>query len=141
MSQHPIESKFIPGMVDALNAEVSLGTIANVREAISWIGYTYLFVRMRREPFIYGEFEAEQQVLTEGMSHDEPRDDPQLGNKRSELVTQAARQLALAKMIRFDELTNSFIITDLGRIAARYYLRHQTVEVFSESAVRGGESS
>lgn len=30
-------------MVDALNAEVSLGTIANVREAISWIGYTYLF--------------------------------------------------------------------------------------------------
>lgn len=66
------------------------------------------------------------------MSHDEPRDDPQLGNKRSELVTQAARQLQLAKMIRFDELTNSFIITDLGRIAARYYLRHQTVEVFSE---------
>lgn len=42
-------------MVDSLNAEVSLGTIANVREAISWIGYTYLFVRMRREPFIYGE--------------------------------------------------------------------------------------
>jgi len=30
-------------MVDALNAEVALGTIANVREAISWIGYTYLF--------------------------------------------------------------------------------------------------
>ncbi|CAK9780073.1 Sec63-domain-containing protein [Cutaneotrichosporon oleaginosum] len=120
MSQHPIESKFIPGMVDALNAEVSLGTIANVREAISWIGYTYLFVRMRREPFIYG------------MSHDEPRDDPQLGNKRSELVTQAARQLAVAKMIRFDELTNGFTITDLGRIAARYYLRHQTVEVFNK---------
>lgn len=71
------------------------------------------------------------------MSHDEPRDDPQLGNKRSELVTQAARQLALAKMIRFDELTNSFIITDLGRIAARYYLRHQTVEVFSESLSAG----
>ncbi|BEI88967.1 uncharacterized protein CcaverHIS019_0203290 [Cutaneotrichosporon cavernicola] len=120
MSQHPIESKFIPGMVDALNAEVSLGTIANVREAISWIGYTYLFVRMRREPFIYG------------MSHNEPRDDPQLGNKRSELVTQAARQLTLAKMIRFDELSNSFTITDLGRIAARYYLRHQTVEVFNK---------
>lgn len=59
MSQQPIESKFIPGMVDALNAEISLGTIANVREAISWIGYTYLFVRMRREPFIYGEFDQD----------------------------------------------------------------------------------
>jgi hypothetical protein len=30
-------------MVDALNAEVSLGTIANVSEAIQWLGYTYLF--------------------------------------------------------------------------------------------------
>lgn len=73
---------------------------------------------MRREPFIYG------------MSHDEPKDDPQLGNKRSELVISAARTLAAAKMIRFDEMTNSFVISDLGRIAARYYLRHQTVEVF-----------
>ncbi len=30
-------------MVDSLNAEVSLGTIANVQEAIQWLGYTYLF--------------------------------------------------------------------------------------------------
>ena len=60
-------------MVDSLNAEVSLGTIANVQEAIQWLGYTYLFgqtsspfrldtpetnitlVRMRKEPFIYGK--------------------------------------------------------------------------------------
>jgi antiviral helicase SLH1 len=43
MSQHPIESKFIAGMVDSLNAEIALGTIANVQEAIQWLGYTYLF--------------------------------------------------------------------------------------------------
>ena len=30
-------------MVDALNAEISLGTIANVPDAIQWLGYTYLF--------------------------------------------------------------------------------------------------
>lgn len=75
---------------------------------------------MRREPFIYG------------MSHDEPKDDPQLGTKRSQLVTTAAKELSDAKMIRFDEHTKSFAITDLGRIAARYYLRHQTVEVFNK---------
>jgi hypothetical protein len=27
---------------------------------------------------------------------------------------------------------NSFVISDLGRIAAKYYLRHQTMEIFSE---------
>ena len=41
-------------MVDSLNAEIALGTITSVQDAIQWLGYTYLFVRMRREPFIYG---------------------------------------------------------------------------------------
>lgn len=66
------------------------------------------------------------------MPHDEPKDDPQLGNKRYELITQAARHLSVAKMIRFDEISNALIISDLGRIAAKYYLKYQTVEVFSE---------
>jgi antiviral helicase SLH1 len=43
MSQHAIESKFTAGMVDSLNAEIALGTIANVQEGIQWLGYTYLF--------------------------------------------------------------------------------------------------
>lgn len=79
---------------------------------------------MRKEPFIYG------------MPHDEPKDDPQLGNKRNELIAQSARQLSAAKMIRFDEITNSFQISDLGRIAAKYYLKYQTMEVFSGSICR-----
>ena len=41
-------------MVDALNAEVSLGTVSNVRDAVQWLGYTYLFVRMRKNPLTYG---------------------------------------------------------------------------------------
>ena len=41
-------------MIDALNAEVSLGTVANVRDGVQWLGYTYLFVRMKKNPFLYG---------------------------------------------------------------------------------------
>jgi antiviral helicase SLH1 len=47
-------------MVDSLNAEIALGTITSVQDAIQWLGYTYLFVRMRREPFIYGQYLAIQ---------------------------------------------------------------------------------
>lgn len=107
-------------MLDSLNAEISLGTIANVPEAIEWLGYTYLFVRMKRNPFVYG------------MPHDIIADDPQLGTKRDALVQSAGKRLADAKMVQFDELTNKFTITDLGRIAAKYYLKHETVEVFNK---------
>lgn len=41
-------------MVDSLNAEISLGTVSNIEEAVRWIGYTYLFVRMRKNPMVYG---------------------------------------------------------------------------------------
>lgn len=48
--------RFVAGIIDALNAEIALGTVANVHDAVQWLGYTYLFVRMRKNPFQYGTF-------------------------------------------------------------------------------------
>jgi antiviral helicase SLH1 len=58
------------------------------------------------------------------MEHDVLQDDPQLVNKRNSLVRTAGRRLAEANMVIFD----------LGRIAAKYYIKHETVDVFSESS-------
>lgn len=118
-------------MIDSMNAEIALGTITDVREAgkssfsferllvpadlnfppkntVQWMGYTYLFVRMKKNAFYYG------------MPHDVTADDPQLGNKRHQLVQSAAKKLVEAKMIEFDEFTGKMAVTDLGRIAAKY---------------------
>ncbi|THH12262.1 hypothetical protein EW145_g150 [Phellinidium pouzarii] len=119
-AQHPIESKFVGGMSDSLNAEIALGTVANVAEAIQWIGYTYLFVRLRKNPRFHG------------ITYDEVIDDPQLGSKRRELVQSKASELAEARMIIFDKERDAFVVTDLGRIAAKYYIRAKTVLVFNE---------
>ena len=53
-AQNAIESQFTKGMVDAMNAEIALGTVSNVNEGVRWLGYTYLYVRMRKNPFFYG---------------------------------------------------------------------------------------
>jgi replicative superfamily II helicase len=50
------EDRFISGIDDALNAEIALGTVTNVDEGVRWLGYTYLYVRMRKNPFQYGQF-------------------------------------------------------------------------------------
>lgn len=52
--QLPIESQFVSKLADQLNAEIVLGTVQNAREACNWIGYTYLYVRMVRNPTLYG---------------------------------------------------------------------------------------
>lgn len=46
--------QFVTSLKDNLNAEVVLGTVTNVREASTWLGYTYLFVRMLKNPLVYG---------------------------------------------------------------------------------------
>lgn len=66
------------------------------------------------------------------MTHEEPVDDPRLRNKRHQLVTTAARKLADARMVTFNESTGSLVITDLGRIAAKYYIRAQSMEIFNQ---------
>lgn len=52
--QLPIESQMISQLADQLCAEVVLGTISNEKEAINWLAYTYLYVRMLRNPDLYG---------------------------------------------------------------------------------------
>jgi antiviral helicase SLH1 len=46
--QQPIESRFSAKLVDNLNAEISLGTVTTVSEAVQWLGYSFLFVRMQK---------------------------------------------------------------------------------------------
>lgn len=66
------------------------------------------------------------------MSRDVPANDPQLGSKRNELVKAAARKLTEAHMIVFDHANKAFSITDLGRIAAKYYIKHSSIEIFNK---------
>lgn len=117
--QHPIESNFITSLVDNLCAEVCLGTVTNIDEAVTWLSYTFLYVRMRRNPMAYG------------LSWEEALDDPLLGKKRRDLIVAAAKTLQYNFMIEFDETTGYMTPKDLGRIASNYYLSTNSVEIIS----------
>jgi pre-mRNA-splicing helicase BRR2 len=118
--QLPIESQFVNKLADALNAEVVLGTVQGVREAVSWLGYTYLYVRMLRNPNLYG------------VGVDALEDDPSLERRRADLVHTAATQLDKAGLCRYDRRSGTLQATDLGRIASHYYISHGTVAAFNE---------
>ncbi|KAI9689957.1 MAG: hypothetical protein M1822_009839 [Bathelium mastoideum] len=117
--QQPIESKFSKKLVDNLNAEIALGTVTSVSEAVQWVGYSYLFVRMRRNPMAYGIDWAEIQ------------NDPQLVQRRRDLVVQAARTLQKSQMVIFNETTEELKAKDIGRIASQYYVLQSSIEVFN----------
>jgi antiviral helicase SLH1 len=117
--QQPIESRFSSKLVDNLNAEISLGTVTTVSEAVQWLGYSYLFVRMQKEPLMYGIEWAEL------------RDDPQLVQRRRKLVIDAARILQQSQMIVFNETTGDLRAKDVGRIASQFYVKQSSIEIFN----------
>lgn len=91
---------------------------------------------MKKNPMVYGELlrspiRPPANMCLAGIPYNEVADDPQLGAKREQLVKTAARKLASARMIHYDERSGDFTITDLGRIAAKYYIRHATIEIFN----------
>lgn len=119
-NQFPIESNFIQCLADNLNAEIALGTISNIDEAIEWLSYTYLFVRMRINPQVYA------------ITYEEVMEDPSLERKRRQLIINAAQALDKAQMIRFNLRTGDLQVTDLGRTASHFYIKYDTVEIFNE---------
>lgn len=119
-AQQPIESRFSGRLVDNLNAEISLGTVTSVAEAVQWLGYSYLYVRMKREPRNYG------------IEYAELRDDPMLVQRRRQLIIQAAHVLQKSQMIIFNEKTEELRAKDVGRIASQYYVLQTSIEIFNE---------
>lgn len=118
--QHPIESKFLAKLIDNLNAEISLGTVTTVDEGVQWLGYTYMFVRMAKNPFSYG------------IDWKELQEDPLLLMRRRNMIIDAARRLHLLQMIVYDENSGALNPKDLGRIASDFYLLNNSVEIFNQ---------
>jgi len=105
---------------------------------VEWLSYTYLFVRMRKNPLNYGITHMELEVRIYAyiykfnlnhMIRFVLKNDPNLIAYRRRLIKAAAKRLDLYKMLRFNEVTDYFHPTDLGRIASHYYIKSDTIEV------------
>ncbi|CAM9119339.1 unnamed protein product [Ectocarpus fasciculatus] len=118
--QLPIESQFIKKLPDMLNAEVVLGTIQTVADAASWLSYTYLYIRMLRNPTLYG------------VSLEEAEKDPSLLQRRLDLAHSAATILDKHNLLKYDRKSGTLQVTSLGRVASHYYVNHDSINVFNE---------
>ncbi|KAL8774696.1 MAG: hypothetical protein Q9209_000635 [Squamulea sp. 1 TL-2023] len=116
--QLPIESQFISKLADNLNAEIVLGNVRNRDEAVEWLGYTYLFVRMLRSPGLYSV----------GAEYE---NDSALEQKRVDLIHSAATVLEKSSLVKYDRKTGKLQHTELGRIASHYYITHSSMLTYN----------
>lgn len=86
--QLPVESQLISKLVDNLNAEIVLGTISSAKDAVEWLKYTYLYIRMINNPALYG------------CSSDQRKNDPKMEQRCADLIHTAALQLDKNNLIK-----------------------------------------
>ena len=140
--QLPVESQMVSKLPDMLNAEIVSGTVQSIRDAVHWLGYTYLYIRMLRAPQLYG------------ISADKMKEDPLLEQHRADLIHTAAVSLDKSQLIKYDrksgQLQVNFSIsiyyksskviylsilikgTELGRIASHYYCTNASMATYNQ---------
>ncbi|KAG1685193.1 hypothetical protein DVH05_009684 [Phytophthora capsici] len=118
--QLPVESQLMGKLADNLNAEIVVGSVQNVAQAATWLGYTYLFIRMLRNPTLYGISIADRKA------------DPTLLQYRTDLVHSAATLLAKHNLIKYERRSGLFQVTALGRVASHYYIAHDSISTYNE---------
>lgn len=116
--QLPIESQLMARLADSVNAEVARGSVCTLSDAIDWLGETYLYIRMLQAPRLYHV----------GADY---AGDTALVQKRADLVHSALVLLARHKLVDYDTQARTVVATELGRIAANFYISHETAAAYN----------
>lgn len=75
-------------------------TCCPLQDAVNWLGYAYLYIRMLRSPTLYG------------ISHDDLKGDPLLDQRRLDLVHTAALMLDKNNLVKYDKKTGNFQVRE-----------------------------
>ncbi|CDR46896.1 CYFA0S26e01288g1_1 [Cyberlindnera fabianii] len=117
--QLPIESQLMGKLADNLNAEIVLGTVKSLEDGVSWLGYTYLYVRMLTSPGIY-------------RVGPEYADDKSLKWKRTDLIHSALTILHQNNLVVYDSESGRIQSTELGRISSHYYINYDSMAFYNK---------
>ena len=99
---------------------LSLGTIQNMKDAVNWLGYSYLYIRMMRSPGLYG------------IKPIAIKDDPKLATHRANLIHSAAVILEKSGLLKYDRKSGNFHPTETARIASHFYCTHQSMSTYNQ---------
>jgi pre-mRNA-splicing helicase BRR2 len=106
------ESYMTESLQDHLNAEIVLGSITNEKDALNWLTYTFLWVRMKKTPDSYL-----------------PELDKPFEDRCTELIKNALKGLSNLKMIDPSVQSGNISSWQNGKIASYYYITCKTMRV------------
>lgn len=115
-----IESRFLSSLVDFLNAEICLGNVENIDGGLRWLKNTFFYVRMRKNPALYGMGAADDDI------DDVLRDYLLLSVRK----LRECRMVETRRSAYAHENAWRLATTEFGRIASFFYVHHETIALW-----------
>ncbi|KAH7923546.1 P-loop containing nucleoside triphosphate hydrolase protein, partial [Leucogyrophana mollusca] len=112
-----LESSLHTNLIEHLNSEIGLGTIADLESAKGWLRQSFLYRRIQKNPDHYEI----------GKDADETWQD-----KVDEIVMQSVDKLQQTQLIDYSEASGSLGCTEYGDIMSKFYLRRSTMHAIME---------
>lgn len=113
-----VESKLLRHVANLINSEIYLNSINNIAEGLNWFKNTFMYVRSKKNPSLYGleekDINDEDTVLSEYIY----------------LTVMRLEECGLITVYKNDSesyLLWKFYSTEFGRISSFYYLDHETI--------------
>jgi pre-mRNA-splicing helicase BRR2 len=113
----PVESHLDHFLADHLNAEIITKRVETVQECVDYLTWSFFYRRIQQNPNYYN---------LQGTSH------RHISDHLSELIENTLDDLVQAKCVALEDETDLSPL-NLGMIAAYYYIKYTTVELFSTS--------
>ncbi|CDO93346.1 unnamed protein product [Kluyveromyces dobzhanskii CBS 2104] len=119
--QLPIESQMITKVIDNLNAEVVLGNVTSLQDAVDWLDYSYLSVRMKTSPNAYN-----LQGYSGHMT------DKELADVNRDIAHSSLLQLQSHGLVIYDTNSRMIQATELGRISSHFYISYSSISKYNQ---------
>lgn len=122
--QLPIESQLMLRVLDSVNAEVSGGDKLALRDdVLRWLHQTYMAVRMTKQPGLYRV----------GGGEDTEVDAQRIEHHLLSIAHSVLLKLHSLLCVVYDADSGAASPTELGRIAARFYIHPRTAHMYNTS--------
>ncbi|CRG94529.1 pre-mRNA-splicing helicase BRR2, putative [Plasmodium gallinaceum] len=129
-----IESTLSSNIVNVINAEIVLKNIQNFKDAINWFKYTYMHIRMIKNPSLYGVTVSDKYNTHEYLNNKDNYDMlMQKINKRiCNIIYSSFLILEKYDLIKYNKKLNSVSSTYIGKISSYYYIDYKSIDLYNK---------
>ncbi|GAB65341.1 u5 small nuclear ribonucleoprotein-specific protein [Plasmodium cynomolgi strain B] len=137
--QLSIESTLMRNIINVINSEIVLRNIQNFKEAVNWFRYTYLYIRMMKNPKLYGVLGRNEKMMTNSLFSEEGKESnssdlfmQKLNRKIYNIIYSAFVTLEKYDLVKYNKKLNTVSSTYVGKISSYYYVDYRSIDLYNK---------